>query len=136
MIVDQGIIIAQAGASDQSDQPTILRAIDSLEAIPSPKAKLYGTLEPDPSKIKCIHDALKSIGIRELVIGTSRANSAQSGLAITRLQEAGFEIRTEIEAQACKELNFLSYFHQKPNICCGQGGANLGWKVRCRLWVL
>lgn len=109
LIVDQGAIIGQASASGGSNTAPILQAIGSINAPPSPAAKLYSTLEPELSQVGQIRIALERRGIRKLVIATAHPHKAHAGLALKNLQQAGFEIQTEIQALACQDLNFLWY---------------------------
>ncbi|MGB0418937.1 MAG: bifunctional diaminohydroxyphosphoribosylaminopyrimidine deaminase/5-amino-6-(5-phosphoribosylamino)uracil reductase RibD [Opitutales bacterium] len=112
LIIDQGVVIAQASTSNQASISTIVRAIDAIKACPSDTAKLYCTLEPEHSQVQDICKALKRSGIRKIVIGVTHPNRTQAGQAIKALRAAKLEVRTGIEAQACQDLNFLSHCQQ------------------------
>lgn len=112
VIVDQGVVIAEASASNHENTSAILQVIHSLTDTPSPAAKLYCTLEPEWSQVEAIRVALERFGIRKLAIGTSHPCKDQSGRAIKDLQQAGFAVQTGLKETACKDLNFLSHVHR------------------------
>ncbi|HEY9642540.1 MAG TPA: bifunctional diaminohydroxyphosphoribosylaminopyrimidine deaminase/5-amino-6-(5-phosphoribosylamino)uracil reductase RibD [Coleofasciculaceae cyanobacterium] len=80
---------------------------------------IYVNLEP------CSHhgrtppcaDALIAAGIARVVVGMVDPNPQVAGTGITRLRQAGIEVKVDVEVAACQELNEAFVYrilHQRP----------------------
>lgn len=71
------------------------------------RATLYITLEPCSTvgRTGACTDAILKAGVKKVIVGTADMNPRHSGRGITRLREAGIQVREGVLAEECTRLN-------------------------------
>jgi diaminohydroxyphosphoribosylaminopyrimidine deaminase/5-amino-6-(5-phosphoribosylamino)uracil reductase len=101
-------------AGEPHAEPNAIRSVSNQELLK--ESTLYVSLEPCSHYGKtppCVELILQK-GIPRVVIGCLDAFPLVSGRGVTRLLDAGVEVRVGVEEKACLELNRnFFHFHQK-----------------------
>ena len=106
LVVDNRIVARgrHRGAGREHAEIECLRSFGAN--VPA-RATLYITLEPCSTigRTAACTDAILKAGVRKVVVGTVDVNPRHSGRGITRLREAGIQVREGVLADECARLN-------------------------------
>ncbi len=136
VIVEAGEIVAE-GFHAQDGGPHAERvALASLGRAPKAGAILYVTLEPCSThgRTGACCDAIRTAGIRRVVVGATDPNPAHAGHGFEVLRAAGVEVVTGVLAAECADLNliFNHWIATGGPLLAAKMAVTLDGKIACR----
>lgn len=136
VIVEGGEVVAE-GFHAQDGGPHAERvALVALGRAPKPGATLYVTLEPcsTAGRTGACCDAIRSAGLRRVVIGATDPNPAHAGHGFEVLRAAGIEVVAGVLAAECADLNliFNHWIATGTPLLAAKVAVTLDGKIACR----
>lgn len=109
VIVEAGEVVAEGFHAYDGGPHAERVALAALGRAPKAGATLYVTLEPCSThgRTGACSDAIRTAGIRRVVIGATDPNPAHAGHGFAVLRAAGVDVVTGVLAAECADLNLI-----------------------------
>ena len=109
VVVEDGEIVARGYHAIAGGPHAEVQAIRNLGREPRAGASLYVTLEPCSTvgRTPACTDAIQRAGFQRVVVGAVDPNPLHAGGGLDILRDAGIEVVSGVEAEACEDLNLI-----------------------------
>lgn len=109
LIVEDGALVAEGFHARAGEAHAEVRVLEALGRKPAADATLVVTLEPCSTvgRTGPCTEAIRSSGIRRVVVGAVDPNPAHAGQGLAQLRDGGLEVIDGVLADDCTDLNLI-----------------------------
>lgn len=136
VIVEDGEIVAEGFHAKDGGPHAERVALAALGRPPKPGATIYVTLEPCSThgRTGACCDAIRTAGIKRVVIGATDPNPVHAGHGLEVLRAAGIEVTAGMLAAECADLNliFNHWITTGGPLLAAKVAVTLDGKIACR----